>query len=162
MRTVPTPARTKALAWAVPRAPQPMMTAFDCSSFSCPSPPIGEKRICREYFSELIGVNTQNRSRTIHPRVKMAGPPRTFDYTPGHAGKRDLAFKDGPSYLASGNSSLICEGGSGMQADGCMEGKRVLVTGAGTGIGRGVALEFAREGAAVALHYGRDRSGAES
>ena len=49
-----------------------------------------------------------------------------------------------------------------MQANGCMEGKRVLVTGAGTGIGRGVALEFAREGAAVALHYGRDQSGAAS
>jgi NAD(P)-dependent dehydrogenase (short-subunit alcohol dehydrogenase family) len=43
-----------------------------------------------------------------------------------------------------------------------MEGKRVLVTGAGTGIGRGVALEFASQGAAVAVHYGRDRSGAES
>lgn len=47
-----------------------------------------------------------------------------------------------------------------MQKNGSMQGKRVLVTGAGTGIGRGVALEFASEGAAVALHYGRDRSGA--
>jgi glucose 1-dehydrogenase/3-oxoacyl-[acyl-carrier protein] reductase len=43
-----------------------------------------------------------------------------------------------------------------------MQGKRVLVTGAGTGIGRGVALEFAKEGAAVAVHYGRDRAGAVS
>lgn len=34
-----------------------------------------------------------------------------------------------------------------------MQGKRVLVTGAGTGIGRGVALEMAREGASVVLHY---------
>jgi NAD(P)-dependent dehydrogenase (short-subunit alcohol dehydrogenase family) len=49
-----------------------------------------------------------------------------------------------------------------MQNKGRMQGKRVLVTGAGTGIGRGVALEFAREGAAVALHYGRDRAGAVS
>jgi NAD(P)-dependent dehydrogenase (short-subunit alcohol dehydrogenase family) len=47
-----------------------------------------------------------------------------------------------------------------MQNNGRMQGKRVLVTGAGTGIGRGVALEFASEGAAVALHYGRDRTGA--
>ena len=43
-----------------------------------------------------------------------------------------------------------------------MEGKRVIVTGSGTGIGRGVALEFAREGAAVALHYSRSSAGAES
>jgi NAD(P)-dependent dehydrogenase (short-subunit alcohol dehydrogenase family) len=49
-----------------------------------------------------------------------------------------------------------------MQNDGRMQGKRVLVTGAGTGIGRGVALEFAGEGATVALHYGRDRNGAIS
>ena len=54
MRTVPTPARTKALACAVPNAPQPRITTFDCSSFSCPSAPMGEKRICREYFSEFM------------------------------------------------------------------------------------------------------------
>lgn len=43
-----------------------------------------------------------------------------------------------------------------------MEGKRVLVTGSGTGIGRGVALEFAREGAAVVLHYAHSADGAAS
>jgi NAD(P)-dependent dehydrogenase (short-subunit alcohol dehydrogenase family) len=43
-----------------------------------------------------------------------------------------------------------------------MQGKRVLVTGAGTGIGRGVALEFAREGAQVVLHYSRSDAGARS
>ncbi len=40
--------------------------------------------------------------------------------------------------------------------------QRVLVTGAGTGIGRGIALEFARHGAAVALHYAHSASGAEA
>ena len=45
---------------------------------------------------------------------------------------------------------------------GRLEGKRALVTGAGTGIGRGVALEFAREGARVVLHYASSRAGAES
>ena len=43
-----------------------------------------------------------------------------------------------------------------------MTGKRVLVTGAGTGIGRGVALAFAREGAAVAVHYSSSPAGAEA
>lgn len=43
-----------------------------------------------------------------------------------------------------------------------MKGKRVLVTGSGTGIGRGVALEFAREGATVALHYAHSGDGAHS
>lgn len=34
-----------------------------------------------------------------------------------------------------------------------MQGKRVLVTGSATGLGREIALEFARQGADVVLHY---------
>jgi NAD(P)-dependent dehydrogenase (short-subunit alcohol dehydrogenase family) len=43
-----------------------------------------------------------------------------------------------------------------------LQGKRALVTGSGTGIGREVALEFARQGAGVVLHYSSSREGAES
>lgn len=43
-----------------------------------------------------------------------------------------------------------------------MNGKRVLVTGAGTGLGRGMALEFARRGAAVAVHYSQSSTGADA
>jgi NAD(P)-dependent dehydrogenase (short-subunit alcohol dehydrogenase family) len=43
-----------------------------------------------------------------------------------------------------------------------MKDKRVLVSGAGTGIGREIALEFAREGAAVVLHYAHSEGGAMS
>lgn len=41
-----------------------------------------------------------------------------------------------------------------------MKTLRVLVTGAGTGIGRGIALEFGRQGAKVALHYSHSSRGA--
>jgi NAD(P)-dependent dehydrogenase (short-subunit alcohol dehydrogenase family) len=43
-----------------------------------------------------------------------------------------------------------------------MQGKRVLVTGAGTGIGRGVALTFAGAGADVVLHYSHSGAGAHT
>jgi NAD(P)-dependent dehydrogenase (short-subunit alcohol dehydrogenase family) len=44
---------------------------------------------------------------------------------------------------------------------GRLEGKTALVTGGGRGIGRGIVLEFAREGADVAINYRRDRDAAE-
>lgn len=43
--------------------------------------------------------------------------------------------------------------------DSGVRNKKVLVTGAGTGIGREIALEFARNGAHVALHYSRSVDG---
>jgi NAD(P)-dependent dehydrogenase (short-subunit alcohol dehydrogenase family) len=42
-----------------------------------------------------------------------------------------------------------------------LEGKLILVTGAGTGIGQGVALEAARQGADVVLSYSHSAKGAE-
>jgi NAD(P)-dependent dehydrogenase (short-subunit alcohol dehydrogenase family) len=49
-----------------------------------------------------------------------------------------------------------------MSDQGRLAGKKALVTGSGTGIGRGIALEFARQGADVVLHYGHSASGAQS
>ena len=42
-----------------------------------------------------------------------------------------------------------------------LEGKKTLVTGADSGIGRAVAITFGREGADFVVHYGTDRKGAE-
>ena len=44
---------------------------------------------------------------------------------------------------------------------GKLDGKAALVTGGGRGIGRGIVVEFAREGADVAINYRRDRDAAE-
>jgi NAD(P)-dependent dehydrogenase (short-subunit alcohol dehydrogenase family) len=49
-----------------------------------------------------------------------------------------------------------------MAVTGKLQGKRSLVTGAGTGIGREIALEFARQGSDVALHYSHAPDGAIS
>lgn len=43
-----------------------------------------------------------------------------------------------------------------------LSGKRALVTGSGRGIGSAVALELARAGAEVVVHYVRDRASAEA
>ena len=49
-----------------------------------------------------------------------------------------------------------------MDPSGKLADKRALITGAGTGIGREIALEFARQGADVVLHYSQGPDGAES
>ena len=49
-----------------------------------------------------------------------------------------------------------------MNSDGRLQGTRALVTGSGTGIGREIALEFARQGASVVLHYAHSGEGASS
>ena len=49
-----------------------------------------------------------------------------------------------------------------MTSDGKLSGKGTIVTGAGTGIGREIALEFARQGSDVVLHFAHSREGADS
>jgi NAD(P)-dependent dehydrogenase (short-subunit alcohol dehydrogenase family) len=42
---------------------------------------------------------------------------------------------------------------------GKLSSKRALVTGSATGVGRGIALELAKAGAAVVLHYASSKTG---
>ncbi len=46
--------------------------------------------------------------------------------------------------------------------NGSLRGKTALVTGASKGVGRGIALELARRGCAVAVNYRTDKEGAEA
>lgn len=56
---------------------------------------------------------------------------------------------------------MICNAGIERKKEGTsvmdMRGKVALITGGGTGLGRAVALLFAREGVNVAVHYSRSR-----
>ena len=49
-----------------------------------------------------------------------------------------------------------------MSDKGRLAGKKAIITGSGTGIGREIALEFARQGADVVLHYAHSSAGAKS
>ena len=49
-----------------------------------------------------------------------------------------------------------------MSREGMLASKKALVTGSGTGIGREIALEFARQGADVVLHFAHSDAGAKS
>ena len=49
-----------------------------------------------------------------------------------------------------------------MDQQGRLAGKKAFITGGGTGIGRGIALEFARQGADIAVHYSHSDKGARS
>lgn len=49
-----------------------------------------------------------------------------------------------------------------MATEGRLAGKKALITGSGTGIGREIALEFGRQGADVVLHYAHSDAGAKS
>src|SRR5205085_5082495 len=89
--------------------------------------------------------------------AKMLPFPASFQRGRGQGDGGSLPLED-PDHTTSHRESGVNQ----MEDTRLMNNRRVLVSGSDTGIGRGVALEFAREGAAVVLHYSRDESGARS
>ncbi len=76
-----------------------------------------------------------------HPQKAKPTPPFRGEKQQSHPGS-EREMKHAPDYGASSYVGL-----------GRLMGKRTLVTGADSGIGRAVALAFAREGADVAIGY---------
>ena len=83
------------------------------------------------------GVNDADDPRRERSGLEGAPPAQTQEW-PGHTAQMDPAPDHGEeSYRGAGK----------------LEGKRVLITGGDSGIGRAVAIAFAREGADVAIGY---------
>lgn len=114
----------------------------------------------------VVGYALENRL-TLNPKIKENLPSLFGQYKEVLEGKGNPLEENTLRYLRDKNSSnalSLLKGTYLMPKPNTFlfPGKKVIVTGSDTGIGREIALEFARREAKVALHYPLSERGAKS